>query len=78
MLVLSEPSQGGKLDEKRRSGLPMVLPEHTRKHSWCLPWETDTVERKFTVYFRHEKTFDYSRLINVNADRKVEICYSAC
>ena len=36
MLVLSEPSQGGgNVEEKRRSGLAMVWPEHTRKHSLC-------------------------------------------
>ena len=34
----------------------MVWPEHTGKHSLCLPWETHTMERKFTVYFRQQLT----------------------
>ena len=54
MLVLSEPSQGGNVEEKRRSGLAMVWPEHTRKHTLCLAWQTYTVEGKFTVYFRQQ------------------------
>ena len=55
MLVLSEPSQGGgNVEEKRRSGLPMVWPGDTRKHSLCLPWETHTMEGKFAVYLRQQ------------------------